>query len=141
MSAIEDLVRRVYPALASGDRAALGELLAPDFDGVLAEGMPLGIGGRHAGAEAMQRDGWWAIGRAFAVQAEPQDWIPTADGRLLVTGRYRGHARETDGALDAAFAHLWSSDGECLTALRHFTDTARWAAALDDIPESGGASR
>lgn len=125
-------MRRLYAALAAGDAAAIEELLAADFDGELAEGMPFGLGGPKRGAVAMRDDGWWPLGRAFAARAEPAEWIPCADGRLLVIGRYRGRARAGGGALDAAFAHLWSARGGRLTALRHFTDTARWVEAASD---------
>jgi 2-(1,2-epoxy-1,2-dihydrophenyl)acetyl-CoA isomerase len=127
---IEELVRRLYAALERGDAAAIDELLAPDFDGHLAEGMPLGLGGEKRGAATMRDEGWWAIGRSFAARAEPNEWIPCGDGRLLVLGRYRGRARVTGRELDAEFAHLWSAAGGRLTALRHYTDTARWADAV-----------
>lgn len=128
---IEELVRRLYAALGEGDAAAIDKLLAPDFDGQLASGMPLGLGGPKRGAAAMRDEGWWAIGRAFAARAEPDEWIPCADGRLLVIGRYRGRARAADGGqLDAEFAHLWSAADGRLTGLRHFTDTVRWVDAL-----------
>lgn len=131
MSGVEELVQRVYAALLAGDRETLGELLDPDFEGVLADGMPLALGGRRRGAQAMQREGWWAIGRAFEVRAEPEEWIPCEDGRLLVLGRYRGRARATGGPLDAAFAHLWTARAGRLVALWQLTDTARWAQALE----------
>ena len=132
MSQIAELVRRLYVALAAGDAEALDELLAPGFQGRLAEGMPLGLGGPKAGAAAMRDEGWWAIGRAFAVTAEPDEWIACVDGRLLVLGRYRGRARSHERSFDAEFAHLWSADNGRLTALQHFTDTARWSDALLD---------
>jgi ketosteroid isomerase-like protein len=124
---IEQLVRGVYAALVTGDRDALLGLLHPDFEGTLAEGMPFAIGGVHRGSEAMIHDGWWAIGRAFAVRPEPAEWIPCADGRLLVFGRYVGHARSGGAPVDAAFAHLWTVRDGRLSALRQVTDTARWS--------------
>lgn len=127
-------MRRLYEALATGDGDTIDVLLAPEFAGELADGMPLGLGGPRAGARAMRDHGWWALGRAFAVRAEPAEWIPCLDGRLLVLGRYVGRARG-GGALDAAFAHLWSASGGSLTALRHFTDTARWTDAVKLNPQ------
>jgi ketosteroid isomerase-like protein len=126
---IEELVRSLYRALEHGDGAAIEELLAGEFEGGFADGMPLGLGGRRSGAVAMRDQGWWAIGRAFAARAEPEEWIPCEDGRLLVLGRYSGHGRRGGGVLDAAFAHLWSASDGRLTALQHFTDTARWQEA------------
>ena len=131
MPEIEELVRRLYAALAAGDRDEVLAVLDPEFEGRLAEGMPLGLGGIRGGARAMQADGWWAIGRAFAVLAEPEEWIPCADGRLLVVGRYRGAARSTGRAVDAGFAHLWAAADGRLTSISQYTDTAVWAASLE----------
>jgi 2-(1,2-epoxy-1,2-dihydrophenyl)acetyl-CoA isomerase len=123
---VRALVERVYAALAAGDRDALLAVLDPELDAHLADGMPDGLGGPRRGAEAMIDTGWWAIGRAYAVLAEPEEWIACADGRLLVRGRYRGRARDTGHVIDAAFDHLWTARDGRLTALRQLTDTARW---------------
>ena len=128
------LVRSLYQALASGDAAALTGLLTPDFDGLLAEGLPLGIGGRHTGRDDMRDRGWWAIGHAFQLIAEPTEWIGCDDGRLLVLGRYTGTARATGCAIEARFAHLWTARDGRLAALWHLTDTAAWVSALGGRP-------
>ena len=127
---IERLVRRLYEALATGDGDAVAELLAPDFQGSIAPGMPLGLGGLKDGMVAMRDDGWWAIGRAFSVRVEPEEWIPCADGRLLVIGRYVGRARSSGRPLEAEVAHLWSAVEDRLTSVHQFTDTAMWRDAL-----------
>lgn len=126
----EELVRQLYPALAAGDAGTLQAVLAPDFRAELPDGFPLGIGGHRDGAEAMIRDTWWAIGKAYSVKVEPDEWIDLGDGRLLVTGRYRGRARESGREFDAVFMHLWSASDGRVRSLRHCTDTAAWAAAL-----------
>jgi 2-(1,2-epoxy-1,2-dihydrophenyl)acetyl-CoA isomerase len=128
---IAALVRALYDALERGDGEAIEGLLDPAFEGQLADGLPLGLGGKRVGPVAMREQGWWAIGRAFAVRAEPHEWIECADGRLLVLGRYAGHARSTGHPLDAAFAHVWSARDGRLTELMQLTDTALWARALD----------
>jgi ketosteroid isomerase-like protein len=128
---VSSLVTRLYAALAAGDAAALDELLAPDFDGLLAEGLPLGIGGRHRGVESMRERGWWAIGRAFRLRVEPSEWIACADGRLLVLGRYIGSARSTGVPVAARFAHVWTARDGRLSALWQLTDTVQWVAALE----------
>lgn len=124
--------QKLYAALAAGDRDALNALLHPDFVGHAAEGMPLGMGGEHVGAEAMQRNLWWRIGENFRVRAEPNEFEGLDDGRLMVNGSYVGTARRTGRALDAAFVHVlaFAPDGR-ITALRQLTDTAAWHAALD----------
>ena len=99
-----DLARSLYAALAAGDRDRLDALLHPDFVGEIAEGMPFGIGGRHEGASAMRRNGWGAIARHFTARAEPERFLEVGEGRLLVTGRYRGEGKQGGSPLDAAFA-------------------------------------
>lgn len=122
------LVEAAYAGLRNGDREALDRVLAPEFTARFAEGMPVG-GGRHVGARECQENGWWAIGRRFAVVPEPNRWIACEDGSLLVIGRYVG-TRHSDGApVDASFMHLWSASGDRLTGLTQITDTARWPAA------------
>ena len=128
---ISELVAELYPALAQGDRAALARLVADDFEGTLTEGLPFGIGGVHRGREAMIEHGWWALGRAFKVRAEPSVWMTCPDGRLLVLGRYVGTARESGTPIDAAFVHLWSAEAGRLSALWQLTDSALFVRALE----------
>jgi len=131
---VEELVRSLYAALADWDKERLRELLDPSFEAELPEGMPVGAGGRRTGAEAMIRDTWRPIGLTYAMRPEPTEWIACDGGRLLVLGRYRGHARATGLPVDAAFAHLWTARDGRLVGLRHVTDTALWAAALEGAP-------
>jgi 2-(1,2-epoxy-1,2-dihydrophenyl)acetyl-CoA isomerase len=121
-----DLARALYAALAAGDRAQLDVLLHPEFTGHIAKGMPFGTGGDHDGPAAMRRNGWGAIARHFEARAEPERFLDLADGRLLVTGRYRGRGKQGGAALDAAFAHLIGIDQGRIKSLEQFTDTARW---------------
>ena len=122
---VEELVCAVYAALEVGDAAAIDAALAPGFVGHVAEGMPVG-GGRHEGPKAMREAGWWAIGRQFAVLARPEEFVPCADGRLLVVGRYRGTRRADGAPVDAAFTHLWTARDGRLVELQQVTDTRRW---------------
>jgi 2-(1,2-epoxy-1,2-dihydrophenyl)acetyl-CoA isomerase len=128
-----DLARALYAALATGDREQLDRLLHPEFVGLTAEGMPFGIGGRHDGPAAMRRNGWGAIARHFQARAEPEQFLDLADGRLLVTGRYRGHGKQGGVSLDAVFAHLIAVEDGRIRALEQFTDTARWCEAAGPL--------
>jgi 2-(1,2-epoxy-1,2-dihydrophenyl)acetyl-CoA isomerase len=130
--------RRLYQALAAGDRGALAEILTPGFVGQTAAGLPLGLGGSYASAESMQRDFWWRLGRAFRVRAEPESFDRLGDDRLQVSGTYRGSARSTGRPLEAAFVHVLSFDGGRISALVQLTDTAAWHAALDGEPVPDG---
>jgi 2-(1,2-epoxy-1,2-dihydrophenyl)acetyl-CoA isomerase len=126
----ETLVRRLYPALAVGDKDTLLATLAPDFSADLPDGFPRGIGGGRDSAEAMIRDTWWKIGALYSVKIDPRQWITTDDGRLLVVGRYVGRGRESGTDFDASFMHLWTTADGRVTNLEHCTDTALWAGAL-----------
>ena len=128
-----DLARTLYAALAAGDRAQLDALLHPEFTGRTAEGMPFGIGGDHDGPSAMRRNGWGAIARHFEARAAPEQFLDLADGRLLVTGRYRGRGKQGGAALDAGFAHLIAVDQGRIKSLEQYTDTARWHDAAGPL--------
>ncbi|MDR3661815.1 MAG: enoyl-CoA hydratase-related protein [Mycobacterium sp.] len=123
---------QLYQALATGDVNALNQVLAPDFIGHAAEGLPLNMGGTHIGPEAMQRNLWWRIGEHFKARALAEDFQLLLDGRLVVIGTYRGSARRSGAELDAAFIHILSFDGQGrIVSLNQLTDTAAWHAALD----------
>ena len=125
--------KALYRALATGDRDAIAALLSDDFVGHAAEGLPLGMGGEHRGAEAMQRNLWWKIGKHFKIEVQPDELRVLDDGDLLVTGHYRGIARRSGRALDAEFTHVFRFNGDGqVTSLRQLTDTAAWIEALGD---------
>ncbi len=128
-----DLARALYAALAAGDRDQLDALLHPEFCGRTADGMPFGIGGDHDSPAAMRRNGWGKIARHFEARAEPERFLDLADGRLLVTGRYRGRGKQGGAPLDAAFAHLIAIDHGRIKSLEQFTDTARWHDAAGPL--------
>jgi 2-(1,2-epoxy-1,2-dihydrophenyl)acetyl-CoA isomerase len=128
-----DLARAFYTALATGDRDQLDALLHPEFTGHTAEGMPFGIGGDHTGPAAMRRHAWGAIARHFEARAEPDRFLDLADGRLLVTGHYRGRGKQSGATLDAGFAHLITVEDGRIKALEQYTDTARWQEAAGPL--------
>lgn len=128
-----DLARALYAALAAGDRDQLDALLHPEFCGRTADGMPFGIGGDYDSPAAMRRNGWGKIARHFEARAEPERFLDLADGRLLVTGRYRGRGKQGGAPLDAAFAHLIAIDHGRIKSLEQFTDTARWHDAAGPL--------
>lgn len=128
-----DLARALYAALATGDRDQLDALLHPEFSGRTAEGVPFAIGGDHDSATAMRRNGWGKIARHFEARADPERFLDLADGRLLVTGRYRGRGKQGGAPLDAAFAHLIAIDQGRIKSLEQFTDTARWHDAAGPL--------
>lgn len=128
---IDELVKEVYCALATGDRDRLLALLTDDFSSAFAAGMPVvGAGAGAITSSEEMVDTWWALGREYRVRPEPSDWIPCAGGRLLVLGRYAGSGRSTGREFEARLAHLWTARDGRLAHLWHLTDTAAWAGAL-----------
>lgn len=126
------IAQRLYEALAGGDRETLDALLAPEFVGHAAAGMPLNMGGTHVGPDAMRTNLWWRIGEHFKARAVPSEFQELTDGRLTVIGSYRGVARKSGAELDAAFVHILEFDGQGrISALHQLTDTAAWHAALE----------
>jgi 2-(1,2-epoxy-1,2-dihydrophenyl)acetyl-CoA isomerase len=123
--------QQLYRALAAADREALSTLLHPDFVGEVTDGLPLDMGGRHDGPEAMRRDVWWTIGRHYKVEVQPEELRLLDDGRLFVGGHYRGEGRASGRRLDAEFIHLiaFAADGR-ITSLQQLTDSAAWVHAL-----------
>ena len=123
----------LYRALAAGDRDTLATLLHADFVGHVTEGLPLGMGGRHDGPEAMRRDVWWTIGRHYKVEVQPEEFRVLDDGRLFVEGHYRGEGRVSGRRLDAAFIHLIAfADDGLIVSLHQLTDSAAWVQALGE---------
>ena len=143
----EQIAAELYQALADGDKARLDALLHPDFEGQTTEGLPLGLGGRYRGPDAMRREFWGRIAQHFEARAEPASYCPLPGGRLLVTGRYTGAARG-GGPLEAEFVHFLAFSGDQIIGLVQLTDSARWASALsagggpetdrDMVPDAAG---
>jgi 2-(1,2-epoxy-1,2-dihydrophenyl)acetyl-CoA isomerase len=129
------IAAELYQALAAGDRPRLDALLHPDFEGQTTEGLPLGLGGRYRGPDAMRREFWGRIAQRFEARAEPASYCQLPDGRLMVTGRYTGAARG-GGPLDAEFVHFLAFSGDQIIGLVQLTDSARWASALIPVREA-----
>lgn len=121
-----EVVDRVYDALRHGDRDGLVALLDPDVEVWFTAGLPAPIGGDHHGVTSCIDDGWWAIGARYAVRAHRETFVPGTDGSLLVLGTYHGTERASGRGIDAGFAHHWTVDGERVTSLRQYTDSAAW---------------
>lgn len=128
------LVERLYAALAAGDVATITSLLTDDFVGHLTPSLPFGIGGDHEGPEAMIHEGWFRFGEHWRVRTFPDAFEPLEDGRLQVTGTYRGRGRRSGAPFEARFVHTWTFRDGRIAALTQLTDSAAFVAALGDDP-------
>ncbi|CAA0127498.1 Uncharacterised protein [Mycolicibacterium vanbaalenii] len=127
MNTATHIARRFYQALSGRNGQALFDLLTDDFEGRVSDGMPDGVGGAHHGRVAMISNVWGRIDAGYDVDVEPTEFLAVeGTDRVVVLGRYRGSARHTDTAVDAAFAHVIAVRNGQITALHQITDTVRW---------------
>jgi ketosteroid isomerase-like protein len=122
------VARRLYDAFADTDPTALLNLLTDDFEGIVSAGMPHGVGGVHRGPDDMLGV-WGTIDALYDMTVEPAEFLPVDDAHVVVVGRYHGPSRDGGTAVDAAFAHVITTRGDRVAALRQITDTARWGFA------------
>jgi uncharacterized protein len=121
------VARRLYDAMANADGEALFGLLTGDFVGKVSAGMPHGVGGEHHGATEMITRVWARIASVYDMHVDPLDYLPVDAERVVVLGRYWGPARDGRSRVDADFAHIITTRGDRIAALRQITDTARWS--------------
>lgn len=121
-----DVVRGLYEAFGSGDMDRVARLIA-DTEWEEAEGMP--YGGRYRGADEVFRNVFARIAADVEnFSARPDEILPAGDDRVLALGRYRGTGRQ--GAVDVAYAHLWTvHDGRIATFVQ-YADTHKYREAV-----------
>jgi ketosteroid isomerase-like protein len=122
------VARRLYDAFAARDGEALLAAMTEDFVGHVSAGMPLAVGGRHDGREAMLRDVWLPVFGAYDLDVAPERYLTCAPEEVVVLGSYRGAERATGRSVDARFAHILTLRDEHVAALEQITDTRRWTA-------------
>lgn len=129
MASNVEVARAYYEAAERRDGAALAELLHPDVELRLTEGLPDDLGGVYEGMEpalgALRR-----AAEGFDPLACPERFLPAEDGHVVVLGRYAGVARETGVPFDAAFAHVLRVREGRIDRFTQVTDSRRWADAL-----------
>ena len=131
-----DAARAYYEALEARDAAALLEILHPDAELRLTDGLPDGLGGSYRGGRAVLG----ALGRVaeiFDVVARPQTLFDAEGDRAVVLGRYVGRARASGRPLDAAFVHVLEFREGRVARHIQVTDSSRWTDALGS-PERWG---
>lgn len=122
-------VRASYAAFERGDREGALEAFADDVVWEQAQGLP--HGGTYVGLDEVRRNvfapltaEWWTT-----FSAAPDEVIDAGE-QVVVLGRYRGVARDSQRRLDVPFVHVWSFEGGEAVRFRQFLDTAGWNAAL-----------
>jgi len=128
MNAQTDAAQRLYDAFAARDPQAILASLHPEFVGEVSAGMPLGVGGRHEGPEAMLRDVWAQVFAHYEMSVEAEELLPSGLDRVVAIGHYRGSERESGHEVEASFAHVLVISDDRIVSLNQITDTARWTA-------------
>jgi ketosteroid isomerase-like protein len=111
-----------YSLMAARDWTGLRSLVHPDIEFTVARGFP--AGGRYRGANAVFEQYFPAASESWESLTPVIDEVIPAGECTVVLGRYVGVTRATGTSFDVEFAHLWRSDGERLTNLRQYVDTA-----------------
>jgi 2-(1,2-epoxy-1,2-dihydrophenyl)acetyl-CoA isomerase len=123
------IARRLYDAFAAHDGEALLAAMTEDFVGTVSAGMPLGVGGRHEGRDAMLRDCWAQVFINYDMSVQADRYIVCSPEEVVVLGSYRGTVRATGAPVDARFAHILTLRDGHVAALEQITDTRSWAEA------------
>jgi ketosteroid isomerase-like protein len=121
-----EVSKRLYAAFADHDGAGLVSVLHPEFVGVVSAGMPLGVGGRHYGPQAMLTEVWGPVFSNYDVAPVADEYLHTDADRVVAVGAYRGTLRATGAPVNAAFAHVLRIDDGKIRELVQITDTASW---------------
>jgi ketosteroid isomerase-like protein len=125
VSSTTDIARRLYAAMADRDPQAILESMSDDFVGQVSAGMPLGVGGRHEGRDAMLTEVWGPVFGAYDVRLEVERYLECGD-EVVVLGRYRGTPRSGGDEFAARFAHVLKVGPGGVRSLEQVTDTGSW---------------
>jgi ketosteroid isomerase-like protein len=123
---ITETAARLYAGFDARDPEAILASLSPEFTGVVSAGMPLGVGGRHDGPDAMLVDCWARVFSVYDMTLEVERYLESGPTTVVAIGNYRGTERETSREMDARFAHVLEVSEAGITSLEQITDTNSW---------------
>jgi ketosteroid isomerase-like protein len=120
------IAERLYDAFRERDAVELRALLTDDFVGQVSAGMPLAVGGRHEGRDAMLAEVWGPVFAAYDAAPIPDRYLPAGRGEVVVLGFYKGNLRADGREFSARFAHHLTIGADGVSALEQITDTRSW---------------
>ena len=131
MTKAAGIVRDFYDALARGDVPAVLSLLDENVAWTEAESFPYYSGTWH-GPQAVRENLLKPLARDWdEFSAKTYEFI--AEGNRIVSlGTYSGTFKRTGRSFAAAFAHVWTVQGDKLTRFDMHTDTAKVLEVLKD---------
>lgn len=121
-----------YDAMPNRDWARLRSLLTPETDFIVASGFP--AGGHYVGSEDVFDNYFPEAGKAWESLTPVIDQVLPGGEYTTILGRYVGVTADTKTPFDVEFAHVWRSNGEQITELRQYIDTAVFRERLAGIP-------
>jgi ketosteroid isomerase-like protein len=129
MTKATTIVRNFYDSLARGDVPVVLSLLDENIAWTEAESFPYYSGTWH-GPQAILENLLKPLQRDWdEFSAKPHEFI--AEGNRVVSlGTYAGKSKRTGRSFSAAFAHVWTVQGDKLTRFEMHTDTAKVLEAL-----------
>lgn len=113
---------RFMAATRSGDKAALAEMVHPEFELIEPTGVP--YSGVFRGV-----DGWRKLARAVVeawadFKVEPIAFPGESADMFVVNLRLSGRSRKTDRSFDMSVLEVWTfRDGQLLSIRPHYFDT------------------
>lgn len=123
------LVRRFYEAIAALDPQALLDVLDPDLETRVTDGLGE-WGGVRKGAKQMLDDVWIPAHLTFGAMPTPDEFFERPPDSVATIGFYRGRAPATGRRFEAAFCHVFRCGDERITGLVQITDSVRWLESL-----------
>jgi uncharacterized protein len=130
MATNEDVVGQFYERMHALDTDGVLAVLADDFVGHVAAGLPGGFGGTYHGAMRMVEEVWIPVYRQFGCIPYVERSYAAGRDTVLTIGHYRGVVPSTGREVEAAFAHEIRVRDGAIIELRQITDTCSWAAGL-----------
>jgi uncharacterized protein len=122
-----DRVRSVYAAMARWDADALADAVAHDIEWTMPEALPWG--GTHHGHDGVRTMAELFTDHVDGAWSDPDDFLDAGD-RVVVLGRARGRARQTDREFEVGFAHVWGLTDGVPSSFRAYLDPSEILAAL-----------
>ena len=119
-----------YNAFNRGDIPAVTEAMTADIEWN-EPGGGSAPQGTFTGPQSVAGDVFAAVPRSFEdFRADVDEWIDARD-RLVVTGHFRGTAKNGQ-AIDVPFAHVWTMRGGKASTFHNYVDQPAWSKAWGD---------
>lgn len=125
------VIEAIYAAVEAGDHATTRDLLDPALAWRQAGSVVPAAGEDREGADALLEQVVRPLERDWEGFSEQVDELLQIGDRVVATGIYHGRHRTTGRELRAEFCHLWQVRDDAAVAFRQYTDTAAFAAALE----------